>query len=232
VGAVPADPALPTAEELAVLPHGELAGRLAEAYRVIAQLTGQVRELTARVEEAVAGNGRLAARVEALERQAGKDSSTSSKPPSSDSPYRKRPPRDRSLREKGKRAPGRQPGEPGTTMNLVDNPKRRFWYSPAECAGCGTGLEGEEVFASRRHQVTGILPAPEPEVTGHVAQSKRCPCCGEVTEGALPPGIRARAVFGPEVPAQAANLACGNYVSSGRAAVLMADLAGVKVSLG
>ncbi len=55
------------------MPHGVLAERLAEAYRVIAQLTAQVREMAARVEEAVAENGRLAARVEALERRAGKD---------------------------------------------------------------------------------------------------------------------------------------------------------------
>jgi transposase len=211
VDAVPADPALPTAEELAALPHEELAARLAEAYRLISELS---------------------ARVGRLERQAGRDSGTSSKPPSSDSPYKKEPPRDRSLREKGRRAPGKQPGAPGSTMKLVDVPKYRFWYPPGECAGCGTGLEGEPVWAQRRHQVTDILPAPEPEVTEHVAQSKRCPCCGEVTEGVLPPGVRARAAFGPEVHAQAANLACGNFVPSGRAAALMADLAGVKVSLG
>jgi len=208
---VPADPALPTAEELAALPHEELAARLADAYRLISELS---------------------ARVERLERQAARDSGTSSKPPSSDSPFRKKPPRDRSLREKGKRAPGKQPGEPGSTMKLADNPKHRFWYPPTECAGCGTALEGEPVWAQRRHQVTDILPAPEPEVTEHVAQSKACPCCGEVTEGELPPGVRARAVFGPEVHAQAANLTCGNFVPSGRAAALMADLAGVKVSLG
>jgi hypothetical protein len=61
--AVPDEPGLPSAEELAALPHGVLAERLAEAYRVIAQLTAQVREMAARVEEAVAENGRLAARV-------------------------------------------------------------------------------------------------------------------------------------------------------------------------
>ena len=48
---------VPSAEELAALPHDELAARLAEAYRVIAGLT---------------------ARVELLERRAGRDSSTSS----------------------------------------------------------------------------------------------------------------------------------------------------------
>jgi hypothetical protein len=41
-------------------------------------------------------------------------------------------------------------------MKLVDNPRYRNWYPPAECAGCGTGLEDAEVFAQRRHQVTDI----------------------------------------------------------------------------
>ena len=207
---MPDVPGLPSAEELAALPHEELAARLAEAYRLISELS---------------------ARVERLEKQVARDSSTSSRPPSSDSPYRKKP-RDRSLREKGKRAPGKQPGEPGTTMRLIDNPGHRFWYPPAECRKCGTGLAGEKVFAQRRHQVTDIKPAPEPEVTEHVAQSKRCRCCGTVTEGVLPPGVRARAAFGPETHAQAANLTCGNFIPSGRAAVLMRELAGVRVSLG
>jgi transposase len=207
---VPDEPGLPSAEELAALPHGVLVERLADAYRLIAQ---------------------LAARVEALERRAGKDSSTSSRPPSSDSPFQKKP-RDRSLREKGKRAPGKQPGEPGTTMSLVDDPDHRFWYPPAECRECGTGLAGAQVFAQRRHQVTDILPAPGPEVTEHVAQSKACPCCGTVTEGELPPGVRARAAYGPETHAQAASLTCGNFIPVGRAAELMAAMAGIRVSAG
>jgi transposase len=207
---VPDEPGLPTAEELAALPHAVLAERLAEAYRLIAQLT---------------------ARVEALERRAGRDSSTSSKPPSSDSPFVKKP-RDRSLREKGKRAPGKQPGEPGATMRLAGDPAHRFWYPPAECGKCGTGLAGEEVFAQRRHQVTGILPAPEPEVTEHVAQSKACPCCGTVTEGELPAGVRARASFGPEVHAQAASLVLAHYLPVHRATLLLCELAGIAVSTG
>ncbi|MDQ2876986.1 MAG: IS66 family transposase [Actinomycetota bacterium] len=208
---MPDVPGLPSAEELAALPHEELAERLAEAYRLISELS---------------------ARVERLEKRLAGDSATSSRPPSSDSPYEKKKPRDRSLREKGKRAPGKQPGEPGATMNLVDNPDHRFWHPPAECRECGAGLAGEDVFAQRRHQVTDIKPAPDPEVTEHVAQSKRCPCCGEVTEGALPAGVRARASFGPETHAQAANLTCGNYVPSRRAAALMAEMAGIRVSAG
>jgi transposase len=98
---------VPSPEDLAGLPAAELAVRLAEAYRLITELTGQLERLSARVEE--------------LERQARKDSSTSSRPPSSDSPYRKKG-GDRSLRERGRRRPGKQPGDPGLTMNLVDDP--------------------------------------------------------------------------------------------------------------
>ena len=204
-------PGLPSAEELAALPHGELAARLAEAYRLIAELT---------------------ARVEQLERQLRKDSSTSSRPPSSDSPYKKKVPRDRSLRERGKRLPGKQPGEPGTTMGLVDDPDERLEYPPAECRGCGAGLAGEPVAAQRRHQVTDIPPAPAPRITEHVAQAKECPCCGTVTEGELPAHVRARASYGPEASAQAANLVAGHYIPVHRATLLLCQLAGLAVSTG
>jgi cell division protein FtsB len=71
--AVVADvPGVPSAEELPALPHAELAARLAEAYRLIGELTAQ--------------NEQLAARVDQLERKSRQDSSTSSRPPSSDSP--------------------------------------------------------------------------------------------------------------------------------------------------
>jgi transposase len=207
---VPDEPGLPSAEELAVLPHAVLAQRLAEAYRLIAQLT---------------------TRVEALERRAGRDSSTSSRPPSSDSPFRKKP-QDRSLRDRGKKAPGKQPGEPGTTMRLVDDPDERQFFPPAQCRGCGEGLGGEPVSAQRRHQVTDVAPAPAPKVTEYVAQAKACPCCGAVTEGELPAHVRARASFGPEAHAQAANLVLGHHVPVYRATLLLCELAGIAVSAG
>jgi transposase len=208
---VPDVPGVPSAEELSALPHAELAARLAEAYRLIAELT---------------------ARVDQLERQVRRDSSTSSRPPSSDSPYKKKEPRDRSLRERGKRRPGKQPGEPGTTMRLVDDPDERFEFPPAECRGCGAGLAGEEVAAQRRHQVTDIEPAPAPKVTEYVAQAKECPCCGTVTEGELPAHVRARASYGPEASAQAANLTAGHYIPVYRATLLLCQLAGLRVSAG
>ena len=213
---------VPSADELAALPAGELAARLAEAYRLIG-------ELTARVEELSAQNERLAARVEDLERQARRDSSTSSRPPSSDSPYQKKS-RDRSLRERGRRRPGRQPGDPGTTMRLVDDPDERLFCPPAACRGCGAGLAAAPVTAQRRHQVTDIEPAPA--VTEYVAQAKECPCCGILTEEELPAHVRARASFGPETCAQAANLTAGHHIPVHRATLLLCELGGVAVSTG
>ena len=118
---------VPSAEELPALPAAELAVRLAEAYRLITGLTAQIERLSARVED--------------LERQARKDSSTSSRPPSSDSPYEKKG-GDRSLRERGKRRPGKQPGGPGMTMSLADDPDEIIDCPPAMCRGCGADLAG------------------------------------------------------------------------------------------
>jgi transposase len=210
-------PDVPSAEELSALPAAELAVRLAEAYRLIGELTAQIE--------------RLAARVEQLERQARKDSSTSSRPPSSDSPYKKKG-SDRSLRERGKRRPGKQPGEPGMTMSLVGDPDERIDCPPAVCCGCGADLAGEPVTAQRRHQVTDIEPAPAPKITEYVAQAKECPGCGTVTAGELPAHVRARASYGPETCAQAANLAVGHHIPIYRATLLLCQLAGITVSTG
>ena len=51
VPVVPGAPGVPSVEELLALPHAELAAMCAEAYRVIAGMTVQAQEMTARVEE-------------------------------------------------------------------------------------------------------------------------------------------------------------------------------------
>jgi len=214
---VPAAPGVPSEEELSALPAAELAARLAEAYRLIGELTARIEQLSGRVEQ--------------LERQARKDSFTSSRPPSSDSPYKKKG-RDRSLRERGKRRPGKQPGEPGSTMKLVDDPDEIIACPPPACRGCGADLAGAPVTAQRRHQVTDIAPAPAPRTTEYLAQARECARCGVTSTGELPAHVRARASYGPETCAQAANLVSGHHIPVYRSTLLLCQLAGVQVSTG
>jgi len=68
----------------------------------------------------------LADQVSQLERKAGRDSSTSGKPPSSDSPYAKerKKPRDRSLREKRAASQASSPGRAGRRWSRSPTPTR------------------------------------------------------------------------------------------------------------
>ena len=65
-----------------------------------------------------------------------------------------------------------------------------------------------------------------------MAQAKECAGCGTVTAGELPAHVRARASYGPETCAQAANLVSGHYIPVYRATLLLCQLAGVAVSTG
>jgi transposase len=183
----------------------------------VTAMAGQVRALTVRVAE--------------LERQLGRDSSTSSKPPSSDSPYKKKS-RDRSLRQRGGRRPGKQPGAESSTLRQVSIPDKTVVCPPAACAGCGAGLDGADVTGVQKLQVFDVAPPPPPLVTEYQVQARACASCGAVTAGRPPAGVTGRAQYGPEVHARAAALASAHHVPVARAAQLMADLAGVSVSAG
>ena len=92
-------PHVPASDEVAWL-----RARVAELEELNARLREAAAQLAARDAQIAA----LAALVEELRRRLDKDSSTSLKPPSSDSPYQKKP-RDRSLRGRSGRKPGNGP---------------------------------------------------------------------------------------------------------------------------
>ena len=185
----------------------------------------------AALEAARAQVGVLAGRVAELERRLGRDSSTSSKPPSADSPYRKKP-RDRSLRGRSGRGPGKQPGAKSVTLRQAADPDEVIVCAPAACAGCGGGLGGAVVTGVARLQEFEIVPPPRPRVTEYQVQARVCSRCGMVCAGTPQARMTGRAQYGPGVHAQAANLVCASYVPVTRAAQLMADVAGVPVSAG
>jgi hypothetical protein len=104
--------------------YDELAALVIEQARAIMELRARV--------------GALEAENAELKRRLGMDSTNSSKPPSSDSPFIK--PTPKSLRRASGRKPGGQPGHPGSTLALVDNPNKRVRHEPGPCSGCGGDL--------------------------------------------------------------------------------------------
>ncbi len=211
------------------MPDTLLRARIAELEEVNARLRQAARD---RDELAAAQLAALAAQVEELRRRLDKDSSTSSKPPSSDSPYEKKP-RDRSLRGRSGRKPGRQPGAGSSTLRQSPDPGATVLCGPAACGCCGHDLAGEPVLGTpQKRQVFEASPPPPPAVTEYQVAAKCCPDCGEVSVGLAPAGVTGRAQYGPLVHAKAALAVCANYLPVARAARLVAALTGVKVSAG
>ncbi|MHB1430924.1 MAG: IS66 family transposase [Streptosporangiaceae bacterium] len=198
---------------------------------VIEAKDAQLAAASAALNAAEARIAALGDRVAELERRAGQDSSTSSRPPSSDSPYKKKP-RDRSLRGRSGRGRGKQPGAESSTLRQVPDPGETIVCAPAACSGCGADLAAAAVSGVQKLQVFDITPPPPPQVTEYQVQARECGRCGAVTAGQAPAGVTGRAQYGPEVHARAANLASAHHIPVARAAQLMGDLAGVGVSAG
>lgn len=172
--------------------------------------------------------GVLRAENSELRRQLGLDSRNSSKPPSSDSPFTK--PTPKSLRGKSGRKPGGQPGHPGSTLRLIDDPKERLRHEPGPCAGCGADLAGAPEVGMERRQVFD-LPPMKAEVTEHQLIARRC-LCGTTTCGTAPEGVNAPVQYGPRITAIILYLYVGQFLSKNRTAQALAELFGTPVSQG
>ena len=209
----------------------ELEGRLAERDAQLEVAAAQLAARDAQLESVQAKLAVLAEQMEELRRRLGKDSSTSSKPPSSDSPYRKKP-RDRSLRARSGRKPGKQPGAPSSTLRQSGHPDDTVKCVPEACAACGAELADAAVTSVQKRQVFEAAPPPPPTVTEYQVVAKMCPACGETTTGVVPPGVASLAQYGPVVHAKAALAVCAHYLPVARAAGLVAAYTGVQVSVG
>jgi transposase len=99
---------------------------------------------------------------------------------------------------------GGQPGHPPHLKQLLPPERVRFWryFVPEECANCHAPLPtqaGPDDPEPKRFQ-TIELPPIVAEVTEYQAHARTCPCCGAVTEAAIPAEIRAHSV-GPRLTA-------------------------------
>lgn len=175
----------------------------------------------------------LAGKVADLEKLAGRNSSNSSKPPSSDggADKSKRPENmSRAERRRLARRQGKQPGTPGVTLRQVTDPDDTEVHRPPECGGCGGSLADAVVVGVSKRQVFDVLD-PKQIVIEHQVQRLRCGC-GCETAGVFPDGVTAPACYGPSIKAHALYLLCAQHLPRERCAQALADLFGVPVSTG
>ncbi len=172
---------------------------------------------------------RLEAENVELRRRLGLNSSNSSKPPSSDGLGRSRP---QQGKNSGRRR-GKQPGAPGSTLELVADPDEVLEHRPQRCitVGCGSPLvEGHEYGRQRRQVVE--LPQRRARVVEHQLIAVQCTECGQVSEPVAPAGVSGRVQYGTGVKAAAVYARAAQFLPFGRAAAMMGDLLGVRVSTG
>ena len=156
-----------------------------------------------------------------------KDSHNSSKPPASDG-LRKIP---KSLRQKSANKPGAQPGHPGTTLCLSEQPDIHIPATPTTCAGCGASLDGVAPSACERRQVHD-LPPLRLQVTEHRAYAVVCPSCQTRTTAPFPGEVSQPVQYGPQIKALCVYLQEYQLLPFARTQELLADLFGTSLCEG
>jgi transposase len=172
-----------------------------------------------------------------LERQLAlrqRNSTNSSKPPSSDGLAGEQRPRGR--KNKSKRKPGGQPGHVGHHRPLVPVAEVSVIQVmlPQQCGHCAQSLPQDPGGVTtqgelRRHQVTEV-----PEVKAHITEYQFpnvvCGNCGKATRRPLPEEIAGQ--FGPQLTALIAYWTVVCRLPRRLVEAMLADVLGIEISLG
>jgi transposase len=165
----------------------------------------------------------LEAEVAELRSRLNKNSSNSSKPPSSDLPSQKPAPK---KPPSGKR-PGGQPGHQRNVRPPLP-PTRTVDVKPPACGHCGTTLHGDDPHPQRKQVID--LPPIQPDVTDYLIHQLTCPDCGHPTRARTP--NEAQHEYGPGAQAFVSTLS-GSYRLSKRSIQgLLEDSFGIPISTG
>ena len=171
---------------------------------------------------------RFEVRIAELEKRLGKNSSNSSKPPSSDGLKR----RNRSLRDnKSGRKPGGQPGHPGQSLKPSSAPDEVIDLPLTQCPECQSDLRDQPVVSVEERQVFE-LPPIKLCVKAYRAQRKVCPVCGRTLCAAFPAGVSAPTQYGANMQAAMTYLQAGQLLPHARTAQVCEDLFGHRPSAG
>lgn len=168
-----------------------------------------------------------AARIADLERRLNKNSSNSSKPPSSDG--LSKPPRTSSLRESGKHKSGGQKGHKGETLKQTEVPDIVKKHVLETCPDCQHSLLQSPLFGIIKRQVFDI-PPPKIEVTEHQAEVKYCACCRKTVKAVFPSGVRAPVQYGEVLRSWSLYYQYQHFIPEDRLQQLFFDLYGIQLA--
>ena len=156
-----------------------------------------------------------ASAIKELQAKAAKNSSNSSKPPSSDGYGKKN--RTASLREKGQKPNGGQPGHEGATLNQVEIPDEVEVHDKECCENCAASLADVPVSKVEERQVFDI-PAMKIIVTAHRSTIKICPECQAENKGDFPENVTQPVQYGNGVKTVATYFNTGHFIPVDRTA--------------
>lgn len=173
----------------------------------------------------------LIARIEALEkelekyRKPAKDSSNSSKPPSSDR-FKKYP-----QREKSERKTGGQPGHDGITRILCENPDEIIPIYPITCPHCNSvDFELIGQIKERRQEID--IPKVQPVIKEYQQKAGVCTCCGRKSFGEFPERINSTVQIGERTQAIIGYFHIEHHQGYDRLQKILNDLFGLSISEG
>lgn len=152
-----------------------------------------------------------------------KNSSNSSKPPSTDIV------RTKSLRiSTGKKAGG-QKGHSGTTLQISETPDKVVVHKANECSGCGKDISGVGGLRYERRQVYDIPPI-KMAICEHRSEIKCCPHCQKENKGIFPAEVSHCTQYGSNLKQFAVYFTQYQLLPLGRSAQLIEDITGHNLS--
>lgn len=207
-----------TAAELELLSKPELIA-------IILRLERRLHELEAEVAALRKRNAELEAEVARLR----KNSSNSSRPPSSDIV---KPPKPPPARGRRRRRIGGQPGHPrherpAFSADQIDAVRR---YALKRCPDCGGRLRPTADRPRILQQVE--LVARPVRVTEHRSGRYRCTGCGRMHDAPIPASVRRAGLFGPTLTALVVYLKAAAHASYSTICHFLRDVVGIRVSRG
>lgn len=170
----------------------------------------------------------LKERVKTLEERVNKNSSNSSKPPSSDGLQKPNP---KSLRGKSGKKRGGQPGHKRSVLEKHPEPDKVIYHAIKQCEYCDQSLQDIEPTDYEARQVFDVPPI-KIEITEHRAEQKICPCCQKLNTANFPSDVPQATQYGNTIKGLAIYLNQYQFLPYERLQEFFEDILGQTISQG